>query len=138
MAKTMQQHMIDVHKTLSAYHAGQAGRHDKCASAHTDLGKAAAGNNAHTLLAKEHAAMAAADRVLSDFHKDGMEACAKGIEPVDLSKGIVPTGISGVAPEAPNHMVHRAGQPTTPQKPDVPEQFQNLFKVDGQAVDGQS
>ena len=57
----------------------------------------------------------------------------KGMDAGDLNKLAPLNGISGVTPTNQNRLIPRHGQPLTPQtpeKPNVPIEFQKLFSVE--------
>ena len=124
---TMRSHLIEVHKRAAAHHASMAERHTTIAALHKSFAKAEM-KDGHQALADEHEQCASEHADMAEFHKNGMEACSKGVDP-DFTKGneLRPTQIRTIAP--PRQVVPRYGQPSA-RKPEVPTEFEDLFRSD--------
>jgi hypothetical protein len=131
---TLKSHLVDVHKHLSAHHASMAEHTDalsKClAKAMQPPNTVLAENNKDSRAALD--AMTAQHLDMAAFHSGAADACEKAAQD-ELAKGnqIMPSGVSGVAPERPTiRAVPRHGSPTASEKPTVPYEFQKLVQVD--------
>ena len=119
----------EFHKSLAEHHRAVAGHHRSLSKAHEDeeIGKL------HKHIAKDHESMAQ----LCEGHANHCEEMAKLLEALTpatkaADDQIMPTRVSGIAPERPGfRMVPRTGQPEILDPgAAVDPLFQHLVKID--------
>jgi hypothetical protein len=125
--------VVDVNSHLHAFHkAAHADRTMAIANHHAEIKKATGSEEFHKKEIARHEIMLA-------HHEDGMAECEKAAEVADLAKRehentLRPTGgVSAVTPGV--RAVPRAGQQPPPaakvaEKPNVPAEFEDMFKVE--------
>ena len=136
MAISMKTHMTNLHQEASRHHSSMSEHHGKLAAAAHGLakcfGKAKEAESEHehfTQMGKAHSAAAEEHQRLVEFHDAQAEACEKAAEG-ELQK-LIPDRVSRVLPNNPGvTAVPRAGQQPIAAQPDMPLEFQRLFKVD--------
>jgi hypothetical protein len=140
---TVREHLAELHGEAAAHHDAKASYHDsrekshmKHAALHKTMHKNAGMSEdqegphlSFALLHEQDAALhktaAAHHRRYADYHRNAAAETAKAMDS-DLSKvQPLPSGLSRVAPENPNRMVRRPGQPE-PERPPVPLEFEKL------------
>lgn len=122
---TIRQHLARFHQRAAADHAVMA----KCFSKLAGYSKAAKSEMKDEPMGLGEVLMTLADthEAASQFHKESMDECMKGMDDVDLNK-LAPTGVHAFAPPS-IRAVTRTGQREIAE-PEVAPEFAKLVSVD--------
>jgi len=136
---TTRQHLIETHTregehavARSKFHKTMSGHFSKLAAMHDDDADQA---TLYQSIADGHSGMTTECTDQAAYHTD----CAKSLAQTQKAAGmdgdrfadIVPDGIQGVIKQFSNNvMVPRVGAPTAPEAPNVPQEFQDLVKIE--------